>query len=226
MRVVRMFSIVLLAVILMSATPAWAAPPTKSTSHLYGTGAVAEYQLPAGAWSVSFGATSYYYPDGQRIEQPAVGVSIFESSYAPDGRSWSGYGLDGSAIVPAEAITIAPNLDTAVLAPVEVTASGWACSSWFDDTLGTWQSECHEITQTTTVSATLTATGPAELSLVHETDRSNEFFRYRFTFTTTTHNRPATGTATAFDRTASDPVAARIATQLSVGASISWQPES
>jgi hypothetical protein len=155
-----------------------------------------------------------------------VTVSIFESSYAPDGRSWSGYGLDGTTVVTADAIAIDPNLDTAVLAPVEVTASGWACSSWFDDALGTWQSQCTEITQTTTVSATLTATGPAELSLVHETDRSDGPLRYRSTFTDTTHNRPATGTASAFGRTASDPVAARIATQLSVGASISWEPES
>lgn len=224
MRVLRVFSMVLLALVLLWATPAWASPPAHYTSQLYGTGAVAEYQLPTGEWWVSFGIARYGL-EGQPTEQPAVTVGIFESSYAPDGRSWSGYGLDGTAIVAADAIAIAPNLDTAVLAPVEVTASGWACSSWFDDTLGTWQSQCTEITQTTTVSATLTATGPAELSLVHETSRSDGPLRYRSTFTTTTHNRPATGTASAFGRTASDPVAARIATQLSAGASIYWQPQ-
>jgi hypothetical protein len=224
MRLLRVFSIVLLALVLLWATPAWAAPPAHSTGQLYGTGAVAEYQLPTGEWWVSFGSARYGL-EGQQTEQSAVTVGIFESAYAPDGRSWSGYGLDGTAIVAADAIRIDPNLDRAVLAPVQVTASGWACSSWFDDTLGTWQSQCTEISQTTTVSATLIATGPAELSVVHETDRNDGPLRYRFTFTDTTHSRPATGTASAFGRTASDPVAARIATQLSVGASISWQPE-
>jgi hypothetical protein len=164
--------------------------------------------------------------DGQQTKQSSVTVGIFESSCAPDGRTCSGYGLDGTAIVPAAAIAIAPTLDSAVLTPVEVTTSGSACSQWFDDTLGTWQSECHEIAWTGTVSATLTATGPTELSFVHQTDRSDGPFRYRFTITSTGHSRPATGTATAFDRTSNEPIAARIATQLSIGASISWQPES
>jgi hypothetical protein len=225
MRVIRLFGMVLLAVTLASAAPAWAAAPTHSTSHAYVTGAVAEYQLPTGAWWVSFGIGRYTV-DGQQLEQPTVTVGIWESSCSPDGRTCSAYALDGSAVVPAEAITIAANLGRAVLAPVEVTAAGSACESWFDDALGSWQSQCTEITQTTTVSATLTATGPVGVSRFHETSRSDGPFRYRFTINDVTRSRPATATATAFGHTSDDPVTARIASQLTVGTSTWWELQS
>jgi hypothetical protein len=224
MRVIRRFGMVLLAATLASAAPAWAAAPTHSTSQAYVTGAVAEYQLPNGSWWVSFG-TGRYTVDGQRLEQPTVNVGIWESSCSPDGRTCSAYALEGSAVVPAEAITIDPNLTSAVLAPIEMTVTGSACQSWFDDALGGWQSQCSDLTQTTTVSATLTATGPLGRSRFHETSRSDGPFRYRFTINDLTRSRPATATATAFGLTSDEPVTARIARQLIVGTSTWWEPQ-
>jgi hypothetical protein len=222
MRVIRVFSMVLVALTVASAAPAWAVAPTQSTSQAYITGAVAEYQLPNGSWWVSFG-TARYTVDGQTFDQPTVTVGIWESSCSPDGRTCNAYALDGSTIVPNEAITIAANLGSAVLAPVEITATGSACESWFDDALGSWQSQCTEITQTTIVSATITATGPLAVSRFHETSRSDGPFRYRFTINDVTRLRPAT--ATAFGYSSDDPVTARIARQLIVGTSTWWEPQ-
>jgi hypothetical protein len=231
MRVIRAFSMVVLALILASATtPAWAGPPTVLTAHTYSIGAGAAYQLPTGAWGINFGIARSSQ-DGPATEQRSVAVFIFENSCSPDGLTCNAYALDGTAVVADEAITIPPTLDTAVLTPVEVTTSGEACTSWFDDTLGDWVGECHQITQTTTVSATLTATGPADLSLDHENLRSDEpFFRARYTATFGVHSRPAAATVSAFGRTSSDPTSeltgARIARELDVGNLVSWQPES
>jgi hypothetical protein len=215
---------VLVALTLALAAPAWAAPPTHSTSQAYITGAVAEYQLPNGSWWISFGIARYTV-DGQQLEQPTVTVGSWESHCSPDGRTCSSYALEGSAIVPAEAITIAANLDSAVLASIEVTATGWACESWFDDALGSWQSQCTELTQTTTVSATITAIGPLGVVPFHETTRSDGPFRYRLTINDVTRSRPATATATAFGHTSDDPVTARIARQVIVGTSTWWEPQ-
>lgn len=224
MRVIRVFSMVLVALTLASAAPAWGAPPTHSTSQAYITGAVAEYQLPNGSWWVSFG-TARYTVDGQTLDQPTVTVGTWESSCSPDGRTCSSYALEGSAVVSAEAITIAANLASAVLAPVEVTVSGWACESWFDDALGSWQNQCTEITQPTIVSATITATGPLTVSRFHETSRSDGPFRYRFTINDVNRSRLAAATATAFGHSSDDPVTARIARQLIVGTSTWWEPQ-
>jgi hypothetical protein len=228
MRVIRAFSMVVLALILASATtPAWAEAPTVSSNHYYRIGAAAGFRTPIGAWAVNFGMERSGQ-GGSQTEQPTVSVVIWENSCSPGVRTCDVYMLDGTAVVPPEAITIPPTLDSAVLTPVEVTTSGSACTLWFDDTLGDWTGECNDqFTQTTTVSATLTATGPVDLSLDHENLSIDEpTFRARYTATFGLGSRPATVTATAFGRTSSDTTGARIAREFGVGASVSWQPES
>jgi hypothetical protein len=227
MRVARVVSTVVLALILASAAPAWAAPPTAVfTDQGYDVGAAAGYRLPTGAWWVNFG-TARSSQDGQQFQRASVTAGIYENSCSPDGRTCSVYMLEGTAVIPAGAITIDPDLDRAILAPVQVTTSGSACTLWFDDTLGDWTAECNDqFTQTTTVSATLTATGPAQLLLDHETTVDNGSLHYRYTMTSALNSRPAAATVSAFGRTSSDPTSeltgARIARELNVGAFVSW----
>jgi len=224
------FATILVAVLVMPlalAGPAQASAPDHYSSQFQGMGAGTEYWTASGNgdWYVNFGVFSYIVNDQQYREQPSVAAGIFDSSCSPDGLSCSGYGVDGVAAVPADVITIDPDLSGAVLSPVELTAYGWAFRSWFDATLGEWQYETNEISITTSVSASFVATGPASIVPYHEITNGplgEEGPTSRSTYSDVGISRPATATASAFGLTASDPVWCRIARQSNTGVEIYW----
>lgn len=229
MRALRFLSVLVAALAIVPAltAPAQAAPPDHTTMQIQGMGATSVYPTPSGngAWYVNFGVGSYTLNGERTPEQPAVSAGIFDSSCSADGLSCTGYGVDAITPVPAGAFTIEPDLSAAVLPPTEVTGHGWASSWWFDPVLGEWQSETHEISITTTVSASFVATGRVDTQPYHEVlsgDGSQGGLVYRDIISDVTVSRPATATATAFDLTSSDPAWAWIAQQSSTNISTYW----
>jgi hypothetical protein len=224
------FATVLLTVLVIPPTladPAQASAPDHYSSQFQGMGATTEYWTASGNgdWYVNFGVFSYIVNNQQYREQPSIAAGIFDSSCSPDGLNCSGFGVDGVAAVPAELITIEPDLSGAVLSPVELTAYGWASRWWFDATLGEWQYETNEISITTTVSASFLATGPASTVPHHEVTTDppgQEGPTSRSIYSDVGISRPATATASAFGLTASDPVWCRIARQSNTGVEILW----
>jgi hypothetical protein len=79
-----------------------------------------------------------------------------------------------------------------------------------------------------TVSASLVATGPEEITPYHAVSRSSGDggYGYHTVISDVTMSRPASSTASAFDLTSDNPSWARIARQSSTNISTTWTPTS
>ena len=227
MRSLRVLAVIvtLLGLLVAPVGPAQASSPEHSNMQWQGGGAVAIYPLASGngEWYVGFGTISYTMNGETVQDQMSVAAGLFESSCTADGSRCSVYGVDGGAVVPPQTFTIDANLGAAHLSPIPLTAQGYACTWGWDDQ-GQSYSQCQDITVTTTVSASLFATGAEEVTPYHEVSRSDGAggYGYRSIISDVTLSRPATGTASAFDVTDDSPSWGRIARQSSTNVSTYW----